>query len=43
MANLQDYGLNISEFKLQSRYYIHFWTNAPWEKYDTPLLPPDIG
>ena len=23
-----------SEFKLQLHYYIHFWTNAPWERYE---------
>ena len=38
-----NYDIVVSEFELQLRYYIHFWTNNPWEKYEplslfTPLL-----
>ena len=28
MVNVQDCGLEESEFELQSRPYIHFWINA---------------
>ena len=28
MVKVQDYSLDISEFKLQSCNYIHFWTNT---------------
>ena len=23
----------VNKFKFQLRYYVHFWTNAPWESY----------
>ena len=36
MANELDIDLNVSEFEPKSRYYIHFWTNALWEKYKPP-------
>ena len=28
MAKTLDCGLEVSEFELQLRYYVHFWTNA---------------
>ena len=37
MAKLLDHILKMSQFELKSYYYIHFWTNAPWERYETPL------
>ena len=27
MVNALDYQLEMSEFKLQTNYYVHFWTN----------------
>ena len=27
-TKVQDCGLKVSEFKNQSHYYIHFWTNT---------------
>ena len=33
VANVLDSDIVINEFKLQSCYYVHFRTNAPWEKY----------
>ena len=38
-THLLDCDIVVSEFKLQSRYCIHFRTNAPWEKYE-PTYPP---
>ena len=37
MAIVVDCSLEINEFELYLRYYIHFWTNASWEKYEPPL------
>ena len=28
MAKMLNYGLEVHEFKLQSHYYEHFWTNT---------------
>ena len=28
VANVLDCGFEVSEFELQSRYYVHFWTNT---------------
>ena len=33
MAKVQDYGLEVSEFKLQSRFYVHLRTKNPRERY----------
>ena len=30
------------EFVLQSRYYVHFRANNPWERYEPPY-PPQVG
>ena len=35
MANVLEYGLDVSEFELESRYYVHFRT---WKKYKPPNL-----
>ena len=34
-----DCGIVVSEFVLQSRYYVHFRVNTLWERYD-PSYPP---
>ena len=36
MVKAMDYGIVVSEFVLQSRYYIHFQTNTLWKVW-TPL------
>ena len=38
MANMLHYDIVVSEFKLQSRYCVHFWTNT-LEKGVNPLIP----
>ena len=42
MVKAMDCKFVVSEFKLQSRYSIHFWTNTLAEKYE-PLYPPSYG
>ena len=39
-ANLLSCDIVVCEFELQSRYYIHFRTNAHWKKYEPPYPPP---
>ena len=34
MVNVLDCDCIVSEFELQSRYYVHFRTNAPWRRYE---------
>ena len=34
-----DYDIIIIKFEL----LLNFWTNASWEKYDPPLVPPNSG
>ena len=41
MANVPDYGLKVSEFKLQSRYHVHFRIDT-LEKGMNPLIAPGI-
>ena len=36
MVKAIDYGILVSEFVLQSRYYVHFRAKYPWEKYEHP-------
>ena len=42
MVKAMDCGIVVREFVLQSRYYIHFRANTPWERYE-PLYPPSYG
>ena len=42
MANVVDYGLEVSEFELYSRCYIYFWTIA-LGKGMNPLISPVKG
>ena len=42
MVKALDCRILVSEFKLQSCYYNHYWTNAPWERYES-LYPPSYG
>ena len=41
VANILDYDLEESEFKLQLRYDVYFWNEYTWEKYE-PLLPSQL-
>ena len=40
--NILDSDIVGSKFELHLYYYIHFWTNAPWERY-VPLIPSARG
>ena len=42
MAKVQDYGLEVNEFELQSHYYIQFQTNT-LGKGMNPLSPSAMG
>ena len=42
MAKALDCGIVVSEFKLQSRYYIHFWINN-LGKGMNPLIVPAVS
>ena len=42
MVKAMDCGIVVSEFELQSHYYIHFWTNT-LEKGMNPLILPAMG
>ena len=42
MDKMLDYEFEASKFKLQSRYYVHFWTNT-LGKGMNPLIPRVIG
>ena len=42
MVKVMDYGIVVSEFELQSRYYIHFWPNT-LGKGMNPLILPAMG
>ncbi len=37
-----DCGIVVREFVLQSRYYVHFHFQYPWERYEPPY-PPSYG
>ena len=39
MAKVRDYGLGVGEFELQSRYYVHFWTNTIGKGMNPLILP----
>ena len=36
---MQDRGLEVDEFDLQSRYYVHFWTNILGKCSEIHYLP----
>ena len=42
MIKAMDCGIVVSEFELQSCYYVHFRENNLWERYGPPL-PPRYG
>ena len=42
MIKAMDCGIVVSEFILQSRYYVHFWANT-LEKGMNPLILPAMG
>ena len=35
MAHVMSHNIQVSKFELQSRNYIHFWTNILWKGMDT--------
>ena len=39
MVKVLDCGIIVSEFKLQLHYYINFWTNTHWERYEPSYSP----
>ena len=39
MVKVMDCGIVVSEFVLQSRYYIHFWANTVGKGMKPPILP----
>ena len=39
MVKVLDSGLKVCEYKLQSHYYIHFWTNILEKGMNTLILP----
>ena len=39
MVKVLDYYLEVSEYKLQSCYYVHFWTNAHGKGFEHPYFP----
>ena len=38
LANLLNCSIIVNEFKHRLLYYIYFWTNAPWERYESLYL-----
>ena len=42
MFKVLDCSLEVSEFKLQSWYYVHFQINALWKGMN-PLISPGMG
>ena len=42
MANVLDCDIVVSEFELQSRYYLHFETNTTGKRHELPY-PPTIN
>ena len=42
MLKAMDCGIIVSEFVLQSHYYVHFWVNSLGERYEPPY-PPSQG
>ena len=42
MVKSLDCRIVVSEFELQSRYYVHFWTNT-FGKGMNPLILPSMG
>ena len=42
MVNVIDYEIVVSEFELQSRYYVRFWTNIIGKGMN-PLILPAMG
>ena len=42
MVKAMDYGIVVSEFEIQSRYYVHFRTNTLGEGIN-PLILPAMG
>ena len=43
MVKAMNCGIVVREFVLQSRYYVHFRANTPWERYEPPYSPSSYG
>ena len=43
LAQVWDCDILVSKFEFLLCYYVHFWANAPWERYEPSLIPPDMG
>ena len=39
VANVLDYDIVVSEFKLRSHFSVHFRNKYLWERYKHPYLP----
>ena len=39
VANAIDFNIVVSEFEVQSGYYVHLRAYAPWKRYEPPYLP----
>ena len=39
MVKAKDYGIIVSDFEIQFRYYIHFWTNTLGKGMNSLILP----
>ena len=39
MVKVMDCGIVVSKFELQSRYYVHFWTNTLGKGINPLILP----
>ena len=43
VANIFNCKIVRSEFELKLHYYLHFWTNALWERHEPPYCSPTYG
>ena len=39
MAKVLDWDTVVSQFEIQSSYYVHFQMNTTWERYENPDPP----
>ena len=39
MVNVPNGDIVVNEFELPQHYCVHFWTNTPWERYETLITP----
>ena len=43
VTNVLPYDIVVREFEIQSRYYVHFWTNTLGKGMNPIILPPAMG